>query len=660
MSVEGWLGPGGLFARNMSGYEPRQAQLDMARSVAQTLEQKGTLLVEAGTGTGKTLAYLLPAILSGKKVVISTGTKTLQDQIMQHDLPLIEQLLGRPLSVACMKGLGNYLCLRRYEELRVSAASVASPLGRHLPMLEAWRETTTTGDRAELSELSEGAAIWHEVQSGSDTRIGPRCRHYDECFVTRMRKEAERAQLVVVNHHLFFADLAMRGPHGGGVIPEHEAVIFDEAHLIEDVATEFFGVSVSTTKLEVLTRDAQRALSAARLLGEAQRMVSAVGLTAASFFSTLPRPRTGESGRVPLLPETFASRLQEPMFALDNALDALSSFCKRQASDHETLAQIARRAEQVRSDIAVIAEGGTGEQVSWTLARGRSVGIGASPIEVGEILREGLYIRGSAVVLTSATLSASGSFDYVKTRLGIDFEVDEVMLASPFDYENQAALYLPTALGDPREPPFFERAADEIDALVRLTGGGAFVLCTSVRAMQELAERLRPRLAQTVLVQGDAPNHALLQSFRDDGNAVLFATASFWQGVDVPGHALRLVIIDKLPFDVPSDPLVQARCAKLKERGVEPFMKYLVPAAALALKQGFGRLIRSQSDRGIVALLDGRVSSKGYGKVFLRSLPKARPCRTLAEVEAFWQSAGMPQPQSEPLHARRSPRSAAP
>lgn len=643
-SAQAVLGPHGVFAERMPGYEPRAAQLEMARAVERALAHDGTLLVEAGTGTGKTLAYLVPALLSGKKVVISTGTKTLQDQIMHHDLPLIERMLGRPVSAACMKGLGNYLCLRRYEELLSSPAAVSGPLVRKLPLLERFRDTTETGDRAELAELGDdavGAELWREVQSGSDTRIGPKCRHYEDCFVTRMRRQAEAAELVVINHHLFFADLALRGPHGGGVLPDHGAVVFDEAHLLEDIATEFFGVTVSTTKLEVLVRDATRALSAAGLMRDAERLLSGVALTAATFFQTLPRPKTGESGRVPLSPELFVSRMQEPMFALDNALDALASYGKRMQSESEAVAQLARRTEQIRTDVAAIAEGGGGDRVTWTLARGRSVSIGASPVELGARLREELFLRGQGLVLTSATLGASGSFEYLKTRLGIDFEVDELSLPSPFDYDAQAALYLPRDMPDPRDAAFAERARREIVDLVRLTHGGAFVLCTSLRAMHDFAERCRPEIAERVLVQGEAPNAALLEAFRRDGNAVLFATAGFWQGVDVPGAALRLVILDKLPFDVPTDPLIEARCAKLKERGIEPFMKYLVPQAALALKQGFGRLIRTRSDRGIVALLDGRVTKKGYGKVFLRTLPAARRCETLAEVRELWQGASM-------------------
>ena len=633
--VEAWLGPDGLFAQAVPGHEPRASQLEMARAVLAALRGDDTLLVEAGTGTGKTLAYLIPALLSGKKVVISTGTKTLQDQIVQRDLPLLQSVWPEAVSFACMKGLANYLCLRRYEDFRRSASSVHGEAARALPLIEHFREVSETGDRAELAELELSAAIWQEVASSSDTRVGAKCKHFDACFVTRMRRRAEDARLLIVNHHLFFADLALRGPHGGGVIPKYDAVIFDEAHMIEDIATDFFGVSVSTNKIDVLLRDAQRAFVSAGLFTRSERLVSSVALTAARFFETLPRPRAGEGGRVPLMPETFLERMREPMFALDNALDALKWFAQSEQADSEAVAQIARRADQIRNQVALIADAGPGDHVTWTLTRGRSVSIGASPVEVGEVLSDRLFLHGGATVLTSATLSTAGSFAYVKDRWGLK-DVRELSLESPFDYAEQAALYLPRGLGDPRDASFLERAAAEVQALVELTQGGAFVLCTSLRAMHQLAARLRPQLRQRVLVQGEAPNASLLDSFRADGNAVLFATAGFWQGVDVPGHALRLVIIDKLPFEVPSDPLVSSRCTRLKERGQEPFMHYLVPAAALTLKQGFGRLIRSRADRGIVALLDERVSTKGYGKVFLRSLPAAKRCSTLEELRAFW------------------------
>lgn len=645
LDVEAVLGPSGVLARAMPGYEHRAVQLEMARAVERALSRDDLLLCEAGTGTGKTLAYLVPALLSGKKVVISTGTKTLQDQIVQHDLPLLGRQLGDLPEVACMKGLNNYLCLRRYEEFRAGAASVLSRAARALPELERWVERTESGDRAEL-DLPDDATIWSEVHSGTDTRIGPRCRHYERCFVTRMRARAEAARIVIVNHHLFFADLALRGHHPGGAIPEYDAVIFDEAHLIEDVATDFFGVSVSSTRLQVLVRDAGRALAACGLGRESETLLAHAAEIASAFFAALPRAAGADSGRLPVGPELFAERMREPMFALDNALDALASFCKRKADAAEAVAQIARRADQVRDDVCTIADGGGAGRVCYTQTRGRSVSLGASPIDVSEVLRERLFYRGLGVVLTSATLSAGGSFSFVRSRLGIDAGAAELMLASPFDYPHKAALYLPEHVPDPRDPGYFEQAAAEIAALVALTGGGAFVLCTSLRMMRALAQRLRPEIAGHVLVQGEAPNAALLARFREDGHAVLFATASFWQGVDVPGAALRLVIIDKLPFDVPSDPLIAARCERLSQQGEPPFMKYLVPAAALALKQGFGRLIRTRHDRGVVAILDSRLLRKGYGRVLLRSLPDATRCRTMPEVVQFWQAT------SEQLHAR--------
>lgn len=634
LNAEAVLGPQGLLARGMPGYEHRDVQLEMARAVERALGRDELLIVEAGTGTGKTLAYLVPALLSGKKVVVSTGTKTLQDQIVEHDIPLLERCLGRQLDVAVMKGLSNYLCLRRYHEFRTSAAAVVSAASRHLPLLERWAERTQSGDHADL-DLPDAAAIWQEVQSGTDTRIGPKCRYYDDCFVTRMRARAESAQLVIVNHHLFFADLALRGEHPGGAIPEYDAVIFDEAHLIEDVATDFFGVSVSTTRMQVLVRDAGRVLSAAGVLHEAERLIQQAGDNALSFFAALPRAAGPDGGRLSLTPDAWDDRLRDPMFAFDNALDGLAAFCKRKADLGESVAQIARRCDQVRDDVAAIACGGSG-RVCFTQARGRGVSISASPIDIGGILRDRLFYRGLGVVLTSATLSADGSFAFVRSRLGIDSQPEERLLASPFDYPTQAALYLPDQLPDPRADAYLPAAQREIEQLVALTDGGAFVLCTSNRVMRALAAGLRQTLDRRVLLQGEAPNAALLEHFRSDPRAVLVATQSFWHGVDVPGQALRLVIMDKLPFEVPSDPLVAARCLRLEEQGEQPFMKYLVPSAALTLKQGFGRLIRTRRDRGIVAILDSRLARKGYGRVLLRSLPAATRCRTLEDVAGFW------------------------
>jgi len=646
MSARDLLGPDGPLAHAFARYEARESQLTMADAVEHALESSELLLIEAGTGTGKTLAYLVPAILSGKRVVISTGTKTLQDQIMEHDIPLLAEHLGVAVSAACMKGLNNYLCMRRFEEFRRSSAGNDGPLSRSLPMLEAWQTTTASGDRAELSELGSDAAIWAEVHSGADTRIGSKCHYFEECYVTAMRRAAERARIIVVNHHLFFADLATRGPHGGGVIPDYDAVIFDEAHEIEDVATNFFGITVSSTRLEVLVRDATRTLAAAGVERDASGFLHDILASGSQLFASLPRPAAGDAGRVPLAKEVFDDRAREGMFALDNALDGLTAYAKRHVAESEAVAQIARRAQKIRDDVATIASGSDNTAITWTEQRGRTVTIGQSPVEIGPLMREQIFYRGIGVVLTSASLatgSSSSPFDFMKQRLGIDFEPQEHRLPSPFDFAEQAALYLPIELPDPREPNFSDVARDHIVQLTTLTDGGAFVLCTSIRSMRTLSALCRPLLPQlTLMTQGDAPNNVLLERFRENGRAVLFATASFWQGVDVPGQALRLVIIDKLPFDVPTDPLIQARCDRLKAQGIEPFMKYLVPSAALTLKQGFGRLIRTRDDRGIVAILDRRLTTKGYGKVFLRSLPDASRCQSFEEVEAFWRAGKSP------------------
>ncbi len=640
MRASDLLGPRGSLAKSIEGYEHRPSQMAMADAVEDAIAHDGVLLVEAGTGTGKTWAYLLPALLSGRKVIVSTGTRTLQDQIMESDLPLLAKHLDVPVDAACMKGLGNYLCLRRYTDFRKSATAAVPRLARQLRVVEEWRERTSTGDRTELA-LPEDVDIWSYVQSGSDTRIGARCTYHDACFVTRMRQRAQQAQIVVVNHHLFFADLAMRGGHGGGVLPDYDVVIFDEAHRLEDTATLFFGTSVSTGMLERLARDATRALQS---VGGDVRRAEIVRTAAEAFFQLLPRPTdTREGGRTAIDRSLFTGALEERFFALDDALEALSAHCRLRTAESESVGQIARRAGQMRHGLACVAEGAGPRAVAWMAKRGAGVAVGVSPVDVSSVLERNLFGVTDSVILTSATLTTGGDFSFIKRRLGITCEVDELSLPSPFDFGAQAALYIPEHVADPRSSRFVDDATKEILGLVAVTEGGAFVLCTSLRMMHTLARTCRPDLIDRkheVLVQGMRPKAALLEQFRASGDAVLFATASFWEGIDVPGDALRLVIIDKLPFDAPNDPLVQARCERIEQRGGNAFMELLVPSAALTLKQGFGRLIRSQRDRGLVAILDSRTVKKGYGRVFTRSLPPASRCYSLAEAKAFWERGG--------------------
>jgi len=651
------LGPGSSLSRALDGYEERPAQIAMAEAVEAALARNRALFVEAGTGTGKTLAYLVPAVLSGKKIVVSTATKALQEQIFAKDLPLVAEVLapfGVQFRAALMKGLSNYLCKRRFEEARVSSAG-HKLFGR----LERWALTTETGDRSELADLPEDSELWREVQSSTETRIGANCTHFDACFVTRMRRDAEDAQIVVVNHHLFLADLALRTSSRGdyaSAIPNYDAVVFDEAHQLEDVATDFFGVRASTARVERLVRDAERSLAASGGLellksGTTRAMLENVVLAARAFFDALGAgARRGE--RRVLGAGDWSSAALDAYSGLDAHLKMLQAFAEERERD-EALALVARRALDLRRDLDDIvagsrAAGGATEhedgvvdraaRVAWIDVRERSTSIGASPIDLGPMLRERLFDRVGCVVCTSATLATNGSFHFAKARLGAPPDVTELVVPSPFDFASRAALYLPRDLPEPSDPAFEQAATARIVELVTMTDGGAFVLCTSNRAMRALHSALASRLKLPLLVQGEAPKHLLLSRFRASGRAVLVATMSFWEGVDVPGRALRLVAIDKLPFAVPTDPVVAARCAQIDRNGGNAFSQYSVPAAAITLKQGFGRLIRTQRDAGIVALLDKRVVTRGYGRGLLASLPPARRIGDMQALRAFYEA----------------------
>jgi ATP-dependent DNA helicase DinG len=657
------LGPGSPLSRALPGWEHREGQLAMAEAVEAALADERHLFVEAGTGTGKTLAYLVPAVLSGKKVIVSTATRALQEQIFVKDLPLVAEVLGaRGVAVraALMKGLANYVCLRRFEEARSS--------GQHADGLEffrivAWLRETETGDRSELAALPEDAPAWREVASSSETRIGAGCEHFERCFVTRMRKEAEEAQIVVVNHHLFLADLALRsGPRGAhaSVIPAYDAVVFDEAHQLEDIATDFFGVRVSSAALEALLRDAERALGRTSREGGGRSAATIEQARAAShaFFAILAQGALampglaaragqgpGEARRL-LMDADVTPGVRAAHDALDVRLAALEAVAT--ARPEEALQLVGRRASELRDVLRSVLAGARAEDdgevsdlVRWIDVRARSVALGASPVDVGATLRAHLFERVPSVTCTSATLAAGGRFHFAKARLGSPPDAGELVVPSPFDFAARAALYVPDDLPEPSHPAFEEAAADRIVALVAMTGGGAFVLCTSTRSMRALHSRVRPLLDAKgldlpLMLQGDGPKHMLLSRFRASGRAVLVATMSFWEGVDVPGWALRLVVLDKIPFSPPNDPVVAARCARIDREGGNGFAQYSVPSAAMALKQGFGRLIRTQKDAGVVAILDRRIARKGYGRALLASLPPARRVRDLEELGTFW------------------------
>lgn len=644
------LGPGSPLARTLPGWEHRDGQLAMAEAVEVALSEERHLLVEAGTGTGKTLAYLVPAVLSGRKVVVSTATRALQEQIFVKDLPLVAQALaayGVPVKAALMKGLSNYVCRRRFEEARASGQHARD---RDFARIEAWLLQTESGDRAEISDLPEDARAWREVASSSETRIGATCEHYGRCFVTRMRREAEDAQIVVVNHHLFVADLALRtGPRGAhaSVIPNYDAVIFDEAHQVDDIATDFFGTRVSSARIEALLHDAERTLGKAGALealasGPVRGTLEQAREASREFFTILASVAlAGGEGRKTLAEEAVGPELRRAHEALDLRLQALEAIALLRGD--EAIQLLGHRAGELREALRDILrgtriddDGEVGDVVRWVDVRSRSVSIGASPVDLGATLRARLFDRVPTVVGTSATLATGGAFHFARARLGAPPGTAELIVPSPFDFAARAALYLPDDLPEPSDPRFTEAAADRIAELVAITGGGAFVLCTSTRAMRAFHDLLAKRVNGPVMVQGERPKHVLLSKFRTSGRAVLVATMSFWEGVDVPGWALRLVVLDKIPFAPPDDPVVMARCARMDQGGGNGFAQYSVPSAAMTLKQGFGRLIRTQRDAGIVAILDRRVVKKGYGKPLLASLPPARRARDLAELRAFW------------------------
>ncbi|RKG86111.1 ATP-dependent DNA helicase [Corallococcus sp. CA049B] len=651
LSVDSLLGPGGALEEALPAYEHRPEQLQMARAVERAFSEGSYLLAEAGTGTGKTLAYLVPALLSGRKVVVSTATKTLQDQVFFKDLPLLSEKLGLRFEAAYLKGRGNYLCLHRYESFEKDPQFVSREEAKQWPLLKKWVTQTETGDRAEL-DLPESFAAWSRLSTTSETCLGSRCSMYETCFVTRMRKRAEAADLLVVNHHLFFADLALRssGKRTEGVLPFYDAVVFDEAHALEDAASGHFGCSVSNYRLEELSRDAVAALQAkderhATLSALAQRVRS----HADALFLQAPRAlgMSSQESTVALRPETMG-KLSGALEQVREGLAALASFA---GSEREPeLAAIHRRAEEMAEQLSFLEKSESADHVYWAEARGKGLFLRASPIDVAKELRDRLYGALDTVVFTSATLAADSRFDFFAKRMGMyDDEgqpvtrVRTLAVPSPFDFPRQSALYLPTHLPDPSAPGFIEAAAEEIIQLCEVTGGRAFVLFTSLRNMVRAYELTATRLPYQALLQGERPKQQLLDAFRQTPS-VLFAAHSFWEGVDVPGDALSLVIIDRLPFASPGDPLVAARIRQIQARGEEPFDQYQLPQAALALRQGFGRLIRTQADRGIVAMLDRRIVTKGYGRVFLSSLPPAKRMEDTTELSRWFNGPVRPVP----------------
>jgi ATP-dependent DNA helicase DinG len=627
IAVSELLRPGGAVAERLGGYEHRPSQRQMADAVAAALADERPLLVEAGTGTGKTLAYLLAAATSGKKVVISTGTRALQEQLARRDLPLVRSITGSAVRAAVLKGTSNYVCRRRL----FASSDAASGDDHELDAVLSWVGRTDTGDRAETS-LPDDAAIWSRITTGPEGRLVGRCPHFESCFVAGAGRRAERAVLVIANHHLFFADLALRRRHPGArVLGDFDAVIFDEAHQLEDVITEHMAESISSRQLARLSRELDEgSLAGARARAWLER-------AAAELFARVSAITGDVDRRVEMPAELFVTdEIHDAWLKLDSALEEIAVLC---SGDEPEAIAASERATALRGALADVAEPAAGTP-RWIEGGGAGLRLCAATTSAADVMGE-LSDQTGAVVLTSATLTTSRSFAFARRQLGLDRQrADELALDSPFDYAEQARLYIPRDLGDPRDEGFFDAAMSRIDELVALTAGRAFVLFTSHRVLSRAARALAGRLPWTVLVQGAAPRSQLLDRFRAEPGAVLLGTGTFWEGVDVPGDALSLVIIDRLPFAPPDDPVLTSRLAAVAEAGGDPFVDYQVPAAALQLKQGFGRLIRSRRDRGIVAVLDNRLVTRRYGRLLLDSLPPELPRTSVFEQIRRWWTAG--------------------
>jgi ATP-dependent DNA helicase DinG len=647
-SLYDFFAPGGVLSQSPLPYEFRKGQLEMAQAVERALTERKHLIVEAGTGTGKTLAYLLPALRSGQRVIISTGTKNLQEQLFFKDIPFLESLLG-PLQVCYMKGRANYLC--RHKLYALANTPILNGLEEidQYQKIAAWEKTTTTGDRAEIDGLPETSQLWHKLDARTEACLGSTCPNYEQCFITEMRRKAAESDVIIVNHHLFFADLSIRqharSAPDVGILPEAFAVIFDEAHELEDIAGSYFGIGLSNVRFEELVRDLEvtlrnkQALSAgitssAQLVRERARM----------FFGALPHPPGNHAeNRMPFEGrDEFLETYGDLYLGLTNALHRLEGELDR-VRNVEEAAGLKKRTTDIRDHLKFLLEAEDKNTVFWIERRSagplrqasRNTYLQATPIDVSELLETTLFETFASVILTSATLTVEGGFTHLRRRLGMT-DAREMIVPSHFRYAEQALLYLPPDMPDPRDPNFTTEATRRIRRILDITKGRAFCLFTSYAQMRDVYERLLAELDYPLLLQGTAPRKALLEEFRITPNAVLFGTSSFWQGVDVQGEALSCVIIDKLPFAVPSDPVVAARMRAIESEGRSPFFEYQVPQAVITLKQGFGRLIRSLEDRGVLVLLDPRLQRQRYGKVFLDSLPPYRVTHDIAVVDDFF------------------------
>jgi ATP-dependent DNA helicase DinG len=630
------FGAEGPLATAIPGFATRDEQIEMAEQVAMALRAHGRLIVEAGTGTGKTFAYLVPALLSGRRVIVSTGTRNLQDQLFHRDLPTVARAIGRPVRVALLKGRANYLCIHRLElaEQQAAARGLRREVARGLGKVREWARVTRQGDIAELTQLSDSDPVWPWVTSTRDNCLGPECPAFDRCHVVQARRDAQAADVVVVNHHLLMADLVLKEEGFGDLLPGADAIVIDEAHQLPEIAANFLGFVISSRQLQSLSRDV-----AAELLATGVRHD-----VSATFAQTLDRhlfdlqdALRGQRERTQA--REWSAHAVESIEQLHGLLSEFVAALGEAAKDSTAIAALRRRGAELAARLRMlVAQDEEAASVRWAQATTHGVTLHYVPVDVAEQL--GALVEGhtSAWICTSATLAVGDSFDHFMGRLGMR-EATTVRFGSPFSYERQTLLYLPRGLDPPSSPRHTEQVIDAALPVLYAAGGRAFLLFTSHRALRDAAEILLQRLGATlpfpVLVQGDGPRESLLSKFREYGNAVLLGTSSFWEGVDVKGAALCVVVIDKLPFAAPDDPVLKARLDAIEQRGGSPFFEEQIPQAVIALKQGVGRLMRDPNDFGVVMLCDQRLRTRAYGRIFLESLPAMPRTERIEEVEEF-------------------------